>query len=152
MKPITKELNIILVDDDKDDRDLFAQAIEEVVENVNLITFKQGSEIVEYFKIRKNRNNLPNLLFLDINMPVVNGLEALQIIRTELNLYGLAIAMYSTSSLEINIEEAMILGANIYITKPTSFEKLKEVLAKVLNTNIQFDKTDLRLDTFLLSI
>lgn len=152
MKIITKQMSIILVDDDQEDRELFSEAISEIVETVNLKTFNDGSEIIEYFKIKDNRANLPSILFLDINMPLVNGLEALQILRTELKMNDLSIAMYSTSSLEVNIEEALILGANVYITKPTSYEKLKHVLYKVLQANLQFDKTNLRLDTFVLSV
>lgn len=152
MKIITKQMSIILVDDDQEDRELFSEAISEIVETVNLKTFNDGSEIIEYFKVKDNRANLPSILFLDINMPLVNGLEALQILRTELKMNDLSIAMYSTSSLEVNIEEALILGANVYITKPTSYEKLKHVLYKVLQANLQFDKTNLRLDTFVLSV
>ena len=152
MKIITKQMSIILVDDDQEDRELFSEAISEIVETVNLKTFNDGSEIIEYFKVKDNRANLPSILFLDINMPLVNGLEALQILRTELKMNDLSIAMYSTSNLEVNIEEALILGANVYITKPTSYEKLKHVLYKVLQANLQFDKTNLRLDTFVLSV
>lgn len=152
MKKISKRLNIFLVDDDPDDRYLFSEAIAEVVEGYELQLFCDGSEIIDYLKKKPTDEELPDIIFMDINMPHINGLEALQLIRNELRMNSLPIAMYSTSSAEANIEESLSLGANIYITKPASFDKLKELLYKALNSNIQFSTSTLRMDTFVLAL
>ena len=152
MKKISKRLNIFLVDDDPDDRYLFSEAIAEVVESYELQLFCDGSEIIDYLKKKPTDEELPDIIFMDINMPHINGLAALQLIRNELRMNSLPIAMYSTSSAEANIEESLSLGANIYITKPASFDKLKELLHKALNSNIQFSTSTLRMDTFVLAL
>lgn len=152
MKKIGKHLKIYLADDDADDRHLFAEAIEEVLASCELKLFRDGRELLNYFQNEATAENLPDMLFLDINMPLINGLEVLQIIRNDLGIHALPIAMYSTSNLEINIEEALSSGANIYITKPTCFGKLKELVYRALLIKIQAGGSDLAMGTFVLAL
>lgn len=148
MKKITKRLSVMLADDDSDDRDVFHHALRSVIEQCDFKTFINGEEVVAYFK--QPDVVPPDILFLDINMPMMGGLEVLQTLRKELGMVHLAIGIYSTSSRESDIQTALIRGANIYIKKTTSITDLKESLQKVLNMNIQM--SDRSMETFVLYV
>ena len=93
---------------------------------------------------------LPNILFLDINMPKKNGVECLLEIKKNERFRDIAIAIYSTSSSEEHIEETFVNGANIYIKKPNDFQTLKKILSDVVTLNWQYHTSGLNKDNFLL--
>ena len=95
---------------------------------------------------------LPEIVFLDLNMPIKNGMQCLHEIRKNPYLKELMVAIYSTSSSEADIEETFINGANIYINKPNSFGGLKNSIDKVLQLNWQYHTSALNRDNFLLRI
>lgn len=95
---------------------------------------------------------LPNLIFLDLNTPIKNGIQCLKEIRQNLALKDLAIAIYSTSSSEKDIEETFVNGANIYINKPHNFNILCNVIEKVVHLNWQYHTFNLNRNTFLYRI
>jgi CheY-like chemotaxis protein len=143
-------LNIALADDDEDDRMIFNEVIEELDMKTKLSLFKNGQELMDY--LRLPNIVLPNLIFLDLNMPVKNGMQCLLEIRQNPALKDLAIAIYSTSSSEKDIEETFVNGANIYINKPTNFSTLRGVIEKVLQLNWQYKTSNLNRETFLFRI
>jgi len=143
-------LNIVLVDDDKDDRTFFQEAIEEINIDTNLSMFTNGQDFLDYITIPNQK--LPQIVFLDLNMPIKNGLECLQEIKARNLLDKLSVAIYSTSSSEKDIENTFVLGANIYINKPSSFKKLKKVVEDVLRMNWQYHTSNLNRETFLLRL
>lgn len=143
-------LNIALADDDEDDRMIFNEVIEELDMKTKLSLFKNGQELMDY--LRLPNIVLPNLIFLDLNMPVKNGMQCLLEIRQNPALKDLAIAIYSTSSSEKDIEETFVNGANIYINKPTNFSTLRGVVEKVLQLNWQYKTSNLNRETFLFRI
>ncbi|AZJ31242.1 MULTISPECIES: response regulator [Tenacibaculum] len=144
------KLKIILTDDDIDDRMFFEDAIEEINIASELKTFNHGQDLMSY--LCNDCKELPNLIFLDLNMPIKNGMECLIDIRKTPKLQSIIVAIYSTSSSEEDIEEAFVNGANIYINKPTSFKELKKVIKKVLQINWQYQTSNLNKDNFLLRI
>ncbi len=95
---------------------------------------------------------LPNVLFLDLNMPKKNGLECLGEIKRDAKFNDIAIAIFSTSSSEEHIEETFVQGANIYIKKPSDFNTLKKVLSDVVTINWQYHTSGLNKDNFLLRL
>ena len=97
-------------------------------------------------------NRVPDLVFLDLNMPFINGIDCLIEIRKKSRLKDLAIAIYSTSSSDENVEEAFINGANIYIQKPNDFSVLKIILEHVITLNWQYHTSGLKKENFLLNI
>ena len=101
-----------------------------------------------------NDSNLdhPQLIFLDLNMPVMNGFECLKKIRTNPKLKDLVVAIYSTSSSERDIEETFVNGANIYINKPNKFEELKKTIAQVVKRNWQYEENEMDKTNFLFRI
>ena len=143
-------LHILLADDDDDDRLFFKDAIEEVKVKTVVTMVNDGVELMDY--LLKPEIHLPNLVFLDLNMPRKNGMECLKEIRSNNKLKDLSIAIYSTSAMEKDIEETFVKGANIYIKKPNDFEVLKNILAKVITINWQYHTSGLNKENFLLSI
>ena len=143
-------LHVLLADDDDDDRLFFKDAIEVVKVKTSVAMVNDGVELMDYLNDSETR--LPNLLFLDLNMPRKDGMECLKEIRSNHKLKDVCIAIYSTSSLEKDIEETFIKGANIYIKKPNDFEKLKDVLEKVININWQYHTSGFNKENFLLNI
>lgn len=145
-----KILNIALADDDEDDRLLFKEAIDEIRLETRISLFNHGQELMDHLNLPNIV--LPHLVFLDLNMPIKDGMQCLREIRNNPNLDQVAIAIYSTSSSEKDIENTFILGANVYINKPNNFYKLKEVIEKVLKINWQYQTSNLNKDNFLLRV
>lgn len=125
-----KKLNIFLADDDDDDRDFFQDALMEINGDYNLITVNSGDKVIEYFR---GKNPLPDFIFLDINMPVRNGLECLKCLK-EMQLPGnVHVIMLSTSITEQDINASYKYGASVYIQKPGNFSELVQCLDYCLN-------------------
>ncbi len=143
-------IHIILADDDEDDRLFFTDAFEELKISTKVQTYNDGSELMEY--LNSEDAILPEILFLDLNMPKKNGIECLKEIKGNDKFSDIAIAIYSTSSSEEHIEETFVTGANIYIKKPNDFETLKKVLSDVVTINWQYQTSGLNKDNFLLRI
>ncbi|MGE5943132.1 MAG: response regulator [Flavobacteriales bacterium] len=143
-------VNIILADDDEDDRMLFCEALDEIAMQTKLSLFKHGQELLDY--LFQTQVELPCVIFLDLNMPIKNGIQCLQEIRNNPKLKDLKIAIYSTSSSDKDINDTFLNGANIYINKPNSFKKLKETVEKVLSINWQMHISNLDIDNFLFRI
>jgi len=139
---------IILADDDQDDRLFFTDAFDELKIKTRVVTFKDGVELMNY--LNKENTLLPNVLFLDLNMPKKTGIECLNEIKANSKMSEIAIVIYSTSASEEDIEKTFVLGANIYIKKPDSFKKLKQVLSEVISINWQYHTNSLNRDNFLL--
>ncbi|MDN3492825.1 response regulator [Winogradskyella bathintestinalis] len=143
-------INIALADDDEDDILFFTEAFEELRIKNKVSTFKDGIELMIY--LEKLEGELPDLLFLDLNMPKKSGMECLEEIKANRKFKDLIIAIYSTSSSEEDVENTFVLGANIYIKKPNNFEKLKKVLSEVVTTNWQYHTNSLNKENFLLRL
>ncbi len=141
---------LILADDDKDDRLFFTDAFSELKINTKVNTFNDGVELMNY--LNKEDSLMPNVLFLDLNMPKKTGIECLIEIKANTKMSGIAIVIYSTSASEEDIEKTFVLGANIYIKKPDSFKKLKKVLSEVVSINWQYHTNSLNKDNFLLRL
>jgi CheY-like chemotaxis protein len=143
-------IHIILADDDEDDRMLFTDAFDELKIDTKVNTFNDGVELMNY--LNSPDAILPNVLFLDLNMPKKNGIECLYEIKSNDKFNDIAIAIYSTSSSEEHIEETFVQGANIYIKKPSDFTTLKKVLSEVVTINWQYHTSGLNKDNFLLRL
>ncbi|TDE01698.1 response regulator [Flavobacterium sandaracinum] len=146
----TDFINICLADDDEDDRLFFTDAFDELKINTKVSTFNDGAALMDF--LNHEDSVLPNVLFLDLNMPKKNGVECLLEIKKNERLNDIAIAIYSTSSSEEHIEETFINGANIYIKKPSDFENLKKILSEVVTINWQYHTSGLNKDNFLMRL
>ena len=146
---MTKEYTyIVLADDDADDRLFFTDAFDELKINTKVQTFNDGAELMDY--LNAENSQLPEILFLDLNMPKKNGIECLHEIKANPKFENIAVAIYSTSSSEEHIEETFVSGANVYIKKPNDFNTLKKVLSDVVTINWQYHTSGMNKDNFLL--
>jgi len=143
-----KKINrILLADDDRADHMLFEKAFKELNEPPNITIVNDGEDLIKY--LTKHSEQLPDIIFLDLNMPRKNGFESLVEIREIEKLKDLPIVIFSTSfPQDKNYELGMIsnlfkLGANVFIRKPNNFEQLKHVILQALplateNTGIKY--------------
>ena len=143
-------LHIILADDDESDRTNFKDALEESRIKTLFYAVKDGVELMEH--LLKEDTPIPHLLFLDLNMPCKNGLTCLKEIRSIDKLKDVAIAIYSTSDYEKDIEETFQHGGNVYIKKPTDFNLLKQVLDKVLSAAYVYKDPPFSIANFIYKI
>ncbi len=129
-------LNILLADDDMDDRIFFEKALKEIPVSTMLRTVNNGEELMDY--LTKNINLLPDVLFLDLSMPRKTGFECLAEIKENEKLKMLPVVMFTTSftrgiDLEENLKNTLTrMGARDYIRKPGDFEEYKSVIHQAL--------------------
>lgn len=140
-----KPLRVVLTDDDEGDRLVFKEIFDELETESVVRMVNDGEQLMKF--LCNSENQLPDIIFLDLNMPNMNGIECLKEIRSSARYNDISIAIYSTSRSEKDIENTFLHGANIYITKPGDFKALKKVLAKALtvarmNRNSDFDRSN----------
>ena len=128
-----KGINIYLADDDLDDVGFFKEAVKQVCPSCSLTTSKNGKEMID--SMLSAKKFLPQIVFLDINMPVMNGLECLKIIRANPRFNSVPVIMLTTSSSQIAVEVAYKLGANLFIKKPMDFKDLKNIIRLVISAD-----------------
>lgn len=126
---------IYLADDDRDDRDFFADAMLEIDPDIILKQAEDGMYLMDNL-LTLSHTELPEFIFLDINMPRKTGFECLEEIRNHQGqLKEVNIIMLSTSNNPENIQKALEMGATFYAVKPSSYEQLKSLIEKVLSMN-----------------
>ncbi len=143
-------LSVFLADDDADDRFLFEEALLEVRKNVKITMLNNGEQLMKCLD-EKNIQH-PNLIFLDLNMPLKNGIECLEEIKKDNKLKDIPVIIFSTSNQKETINQVYIKGANYYMCKPDNFEKLKNLLDKVFTLNPSSSKERTNRDDFIISV
>lgn len=120
---------LFYAEDDQDDVFLFKSVLDEINVEHELVVAGNGQILMDYLY---NPPPTPHLIFMDLNMPVKNGMDSLREIR-ENNQFGkIPVIILSTSSDERSIQEAGIYGADLYIVKPESYSKLREFVGACL--------------------
>lgn len=128
----TKQLRIFYLDDDADDRFLFQEALSELSIDTEVTVLEDGEALLY---LLENPPPVPNLIFVDLNMPRKNGYQVLTEIKTNRSLKQLSVVVLTTSAEKTVIESTRRLGADAFITKPDSFNSLKTILNKCLTLN-----------------
>lgn len=123
-------MNILLADDDFDDRYFFEKALKMIPLFTQLTTVADGELLMEY--LLENVDRLPHVLFIDINMPRKNGFECLSEIKKNEKLKDLPVVMFSSSNSQHNISILFDNGANIYIRKPSTFNEMAQLIYHAL--------------------
>lgn len=130
---ISKQLTILLADDDPDDRLMTKEALEESHLLNPLHTVEDGEQLINYLRRQGEYTHLvdepfPCLILLDLNMPRMDGREALKEIKSDPKLCHIPIIVLTTSKAEEDIYRTYNLGVNSFITKPVSFNSLVDLM------------------------
>lgn len=120
---------LFLVDDDPDDKDIFQEALKVVDDTIVCYTATDGKDALTKLH---DALLLPDVLFLDLNMPVMSGKDCLRQLKSDKILKDIPVIVYSTSSAEKEKDNCLKLGAANYICKPPQFNTLVNTLETTL--------------------
>lgn len=132
---ISENINILLADDDKADCLLFKDALAELPVSALLTIVHNGEQLIG--EITNNGSKLPDVLFLDLNMPRKNGFAALGEIKRNTDLQNLPVIVFSTASDLDTVKNVYRNAAHYYICKPSDFSQLKKVIYEALTLIMQ---------------
>ena len=121
---------IFLIDDDIDDQEFFVEAVKEVNPNIEC---HLASSCDEGLELLNKSSVLPDYIFLDLNMPKVDGKKCLLELKKNARVKDIPVIIYSTSSLKKDIDETKAMGAVHFLTKPAAFRELCEAIENVLS-------------------
>lgn len=133
MKAERKPITILLADDDEDDRMLARDALADSRLANDLRMVEDGEELMDYL-LRRGRyvapadSPRPGLILLDLNMPKMDGREALREIKSDAGLRRIPVVVLTTSEAEEDIYRTYDMGANSFVTKPVMFDSLVKVM------------------------
>tara|TARA_R110002049_G_scaffold183243_1_gene351181 strand:+ start:3941 stop:4360 length:420 start_codon:yes stop_codon:yes gene_type:complete len=122
---------IFFADDDEDDRDLLEDVLEVLYPKVIVKGFKDGLELLNELMVPIDE--LPKIIFLDLNMPRLNGIEFLTEIRKSEMLKSISIVILTTSSSPIDLMRCQNLGVHKFLTKPNSYQKWLELIKSTVS-------------------
>lgn len=126
-------ITFLLIDDDEDDRELFQLALEDLDHKTHFYEAASGRKAL---KMLENSHAVPDFIFLDLNMPEMNGKECLTILKQDHKYAGIPVIIFSTSSDPTDIKITKELGALDFITKPSKMSELTELLNKFILNQI----------------
>ncbi|MFH6964220.1 response regulator [Flavobacterium plurextorum] len=122
-------VKILLAEDDKEDQELFIDALDEAQIASEVTTVENGQELLD--TLRDESHPDPDIIFIDVNMPVKGGKKALEEIKKDDDLRDIPAVMLSTWDHAADIKDAFDKGADLYVQKPNSFAGFVLVLRKV---------------------
>jgi CheY-like chemotaxis protein len=126
----------LLADDDRDDAELFSEALSTVNPSIKFHHVEDGQEVFQFLLTSKIEK--PDVIFLDLNMPAMSGWQCLAKLKNDTALKNIPVIMYSTSSNPREKEIAIELGATGFVTKPTDFKVLTKIL-ETISANLGSD-------------
>ena len=129
---------LFIADDDEDDRDFMQQAFRRLIPAALVRLFGDGSQLVSHLKeelakVQTELRRLPDLILLDLNMPVVCGFEALKWIRAQRALSSIPVLIFSTSHAPCDVERCREQGANDYLCKPSDLAGYYKAATSILS-------------------
>ena len=125
-----KEFTCFLIDDDADDQEIFLSVLDEIVPSIRCYTASNGKEAIDKLTTAEVR---PDLIFLDLNMPLMNGQQFLKACQLMEGCRHIPVIILTTSSDRRSIEETKQLGARDYITKPDKFSAWGSIIKEKIN-------------------
>jgi two-component system response regulator len=135
MKVDFELINILMADDDADDRMLMKEAFEENNLMNKLSFVEDGEELMDYLykkgKYLGKETVWPGLILLDLNMPRIDGREALRLIKSDPALRRIPVIVLTTSNSDEDVRKTYDLGVNSYISKPAKFSELVKVAGQI---------------------
>lgn len=140
--------HVLLVDDDEDDFVFFTEAVKNLPYRIKL-SFAENGEILLKFL---DKEKLPDIIFLDLNMPGKNGKECLNVIRSNHTFDKLPIIIYSTSNEKTDIDSCYNGKANFYVVKPSSISRIRQVVEDMLMIDWKGNSSAMEKENFVLKI
>lgn len=128
---MSNQRTFFIVDDDIDDQELFMEAVNQVDKSIRCLSYSDSEEALELMKGKKVK--LPDVIFLDLNMPKLNGKQCLAELKKHAELRHIPVVIYTTSSEKRDMEETARLGASYFLTKPDKFEELCRAIQLVVS-------------------
>lgn len=125
---------LFIVDDDEDDINLFVEAVNEIDKGMGCYKAKNGEDALARLDAL---DMLPDVIFLDLNMPKMNGRETLERLKASDRYKNIPVVIYSTSNADQDKEDTKNLGASDYLVKPDSFTDLCVALARTIRTQAE---------------
>ena len=127
---MSKHLTVLIVDDDDDDKEMFCETVKDISQSYNCLSASNGQEALQ---LLQNSYPLPDFIFLDLNLPRINGKQCLAQLKKIERLSTIPVIIYTTTRSEEEREKTRELGAVYFLTKPSSLEKLKKEIEFVLD-------------------
>jgi CheY-like chemotaxis protein len=137
-------------DDDDDDRLFFNTALDELKLETKVEYVQDGEQLMKY--LAQTDAKLPDILFLDLNMPKKTGYECLVEIKKDKNLKDIVVVIYSTSLALEDIEYTFDQGANFYIQKPNDYKSLKKIINATLLRSCQDHAAAVKRENFVIRL
>ena len=132
---VKKNVTILIADDDADDRMMISDALRESRLANDLHFVENGEELMDYLlsrgKFNASDHPRPGLILLDLNMPKMDGREALKEIKEHSELKRIPVVVLTTSKAEEDIYRTYNLGVNSFVTKPVTFESLVTIIREI---------------------
>ena len=137
MKRSPTNVTILMADDDDDDQILVREALLESQLPINLYIVSNGEELLDYLYNRglytdKSKAPRPGLILLDLNMPKLNGIEFLSILKNDNQLRHIPTVILTTSSNQKDLKECFKIGVSGYVLKPLKYEDYVSKIVKIL--------------------
>jgi two-component system, response regulator len=131
-----KEFEIVIVEDNPNDSELMIRSLQKNQLSNNLILLEDGEQALDFFYKRgkyKDRNACASnlIVFLDLKLPKVNGLEILKQLKSDPNTKKIPVVILTSSKEDPDIEAAYELGANSYVVKPVNYERFVETIKQL---------------------
>ncbi len=122
---------LLYAEDDADDQQDMKRLINDIDPTLVLKIFNNGLELVQYLSDLKSTEPKPLVIFLDVNMPIWDGVRTLQTLKADAHFNIIPVIMWSTSTLQRDIDLAHRLGATAFLTKPIHHEDWLKVKAQL---------------------
>lgn len=121
--------NVMLAEDDQDDQMFFKEAVDEISNEIQLQIKNNGEELMT--TLINDHGPVPDIIFIDLNMPIKDGFSCLQEIKVSEKLKNCTVVILTTSNNPDHMDLAYKLGATLYVCKPNNFKDLKSILNEI---------------------
>jgi CheY-like chemotaxis protein len=132
---MNKTIQILLADDDAVDRELFSEALKSTQVKCKLEEVPGGEEVFTHLNTRPER---PDLIILDLNMPVKDGRETLRELKANTDFKCIPVIILSTSNSHFDVRYSYEYGASLFLTKPHSFHDMVDMLRHLLSLSSKY--------------